>query len=232
MALGACPPTTIITCRAKRRARKPQTWSWTAAICRETITTTWSRAAAQTCAEGLCRDTYFKQLYFKREKFLSNLMNAKYCHPIYPSSLCPRWATCPICPWNTKPFGTTAYTRLTAEIFLSEEDSSIISIGSPLFSHYLHSGAKNNQCRLEIKRDSCGATCGEGDTQEITRTVSTQGVWAAEGCDLSASLRLLAATGIEANEGIKPWFLTGREELCQGGQGQPQEYKNHSDRSG
>lgn len=151
MALGACPPTTIITCTAKRRARKPHTWPWAAALCRETITTTWSRAPAKTCAEGLCRDTYFRQLYFKREKFLCNLMHAKYGHPIYPSSMCPRWATCPISPWNTKPFGTTAYTTLTAKVFLSEKDSSIISTGCPLFNHYLHGGAKNNQCHLANK---------------------------------------------------------------------------------
>lgn len=45
---------------------------------------------------------------------------------------------------------------------------------------------------------------GKATLREITRTVTTQGVWAAEGCDLSASLTLLAATGIEANAGIKP----------------------------
>lgn len=56
---------------------------------------------------------------------------------------------------------------------------------------------------------------GKVTLREITRTVSTRGVWAAEGCDLSASLRLLAATAIEANAEIKPWLLTGREELCQ-----------------
>lgn len=44
---------------------------------------------------------------------------------------------------------------------------------------------------------------GKVTLREITRTVLTRGAWAAEGCDLSASLRLLAATGIEANAGIK-----------------------------
>lgn len=45
---------------------------------------------------------------------------------------------------------------------------------------------------------------GKVTLREITRTVTTWGVWAAEGCDLSASLRLLAATGTEGNAGIKP----------------------------
>lgn len=44
---------------------------------------------------------------------------------------------------------------------------------------------------------------GKVTLREITRTVLTRGSWAAEGCDLSASLKLLAATGIEANAGIK-----------------------------
>lgn len=71
--------------------------------------------------------------------------------PITPSSLFLEWATCPISPQNTELLCTTVRVRLTAQVFLSEEDSSVNSTTSPLFSHYLHGGAKNNRCHLANK---------------------------------------------------------------------------------
>lgn len=52
---------------------------------------------------SFCSNTYFSQFYSKREQVISNLMHTKYGSPIKPSLPFPRWATCPVSPWNTKP---------------------------------------------------------------------------------------------------------------------------------
>lgn len=154
MALGACPPTTIITWRGKTRARKPQTPARAAALCKETITNL-VKSSCQKHAAGSLEASAATLLSVnsipRGKKVISNLMHANYGSPINPSSLFLRWATCPFSPENTKPLGTTAHARLTAEEFLSEEDPSVISTASPLFSHYLHGGAKNNRCHLANK---------------------------------------------------------------------------------
>lgn len=43
------------------------------------------------------------------------------------------------------------HARLSAWVLLSEADPSVIPTASPVFSHYLYGGAKNNRCHLANK---------------------------------------------------------------------------------